>query len=100
MAAREKAEDPTRSISGTIELDEFLSSKIPEQGTLFLIARPEGVTGGPPLAVKRHSLIKFPFDFKISQKNVMMEGNTFEGSITITARWDLDGLPESLARMM
>ena len=25
----------------------------------------------------------------------MMEGNTFEGSITITARWDLDGLPKA-----
>ena len=25
----------------------------------------------------------------------MIEGNTFEGSLTITARWDLDGLPKA-----
>ncbi|HAX47281.1 MAG TPA: hypothetical protein DCX78_10725, partial [Nitrospina sp.] len=40
MAAREKASDPTRSISGTIEFEESIASKIPENGTLFLIARP------------------------------------------------------------
>jgi len=95
MAAREKANDPTQSISGTIEFDNSIASKIPEQGTLFLIARSEGISSGPPLAVKRHSLIKFPFEFKIGQENMMMEGNTFEGSITITARWDLDGLPKA-----
>jgi hypothetical protein len=95
MAAREKAGDPVRSISGTIEFDESIASKIPEQGALFIIARHEGVSGGPPLAAKRHSLIKFPFEFKISQENVMIEGNTFEGSLTITARWDLDGLPKA-----
>jgi len=95
MAAREKAEDPARSISGMIEIDESIASKISEQGTLFLIARPEGVSSGPPLAAKRHSLIKFPFKFKLGQKNVMIEGNSFEGSIKITARWDLDGLPKA-----
>ena len=95
MAARKKAGDPARSISGTIEFDESIVSKISEQGTLFIIARHEGVPSGPPLAAKRHSLIKFPFKFKISQENVMMEGNTFEGSLTITARWDLDGLPKA-----
>ena len=95
MAAREKAGDPVRSISGTIEFDESIASKISEQGALFIIARHEGVSGGPPLAAKRHSLIKFPFEFKISQENVMIEGNTFEGSLTITARWDLDGLPKA-----
>lgn len=95
MAAREKANDPRRSISGTIKFGKSIASKIKEIGTLFLIARPKGVSNGPPLAAKRHSLIKFPFEFKIGQENVMIEGNTFEGSITITARWDLDGLPKA-----
>jgi|TARA_B100001079_G_scaffold60967_1_gene51674 hypothetical protein len=95
MAAREKASDPTRSISGTIEFEESIASKIPENGTLFLIARPEGVTGGPPMAARKHSLIQFPFEFKIGQENVMMEGNSFEGKIKITARWDLDGQPKA-----
>ena len=95
MDAREKSSDPARSISGTVEFDESIISKIPKQGTLFLIARPEGILSGPPLAAKRHSLIKFPFAFKIGQENVMLEGNTFEGNITVTARWDLDGLPKA-----
>ena len=95
MAAREKASDPTRSISGTIEFAESIASKIPEKGVLFLIARPEGVTEGPPMAAKKHSLIRFPFAFKIGQENVMMEGNSFEGKIKITARWDLDGMPKA-----
>ena len=95
MAAREKASDPTRSISGTIEFAEAITSKIPEKGVLFLIARPQGVTEGPPMAAKKHSLIRFPFAFKIGQENVMMEGNSFEGKIKITARWDLDGMPKA-----
>ena len=95
MDAREKSSDPARSISGTVEFDESIISKIPKQGTLFLIARPEGILSGPPLAAKRHSLIKFPFAFKIGQENVMLEGNTFEGNITVTARWDLDGMPKA-----
>ena len=73
MDAREKSSDPARSISGTVEFDESIISKIPKLGTLFLIARPEGILSGPPLAVKRHSLIKFPFAFKIGQENVMLE---------------------------
>ena len=84
--------DPNRSISGTIEFAESIASKVPKQGTLFLIARPEGVKGGPPLAAKKHSLIKFPFAFKLGQENVMLEGNEFEGKITghgpLGFRWD------------
>ena len=95
MDARKKVADSAQSISGTINFDESIVSKVPKQGTLFLIARPEGVLSGPPLAAKRHSLIKFPFDFKIGQENVMLEGNTFEGNITVTARWDLDGMPKA-----
>ena len=95
MDARKKVSDPARSVSGTVDFDESIASKVPKQGTLFLIARPEGVLSGPPLAAKRHSLVKFPFDFKIGQENVMLEGNTFEGKITVTARWDLDGMPKA-----
>ena len=95
MDARKKVSDPARSVSGTVDFDESIASKVPKQGTLFIIARPEGVLRGPPLAAKRHSLVKFPFNFKIGQENVMLEGNTFEGNITVTARWDLDGMPKA-----
>jgi len=95
MDAKKKFSDPALSISGTVDFDESIASKVPKQGTLFLIARPEGVLSGPPLAAKRHSLVKFPFGFKIGQENVMLEGNTFEGNITVVARWDLDGMPKA-----
>lgn len=95
MDARKKFSDPAQSVTGTVEFDESIASNVPKQGTLFLIARPEGVLSGPPLAAKRHSLVKFPFDFKIGQENVMLEGNTFEGNITVKARWDLDGMPKA-----
>ena len=95
MDARKKISDPARSISGTVNFDESIASKVPKQGTLFIVARPEGVLSGPPLAAKKHTLIKFPFSFKIGQENVMLEGNTFEGNITVTAGWDLDGMPKA-----
>jgi hypothetical protein len=95
MEAKKKVGDPAHSISGMIDFDKSVVSKVPKQGTLFIIARPEGVLSGPPLAAKRHTLIKFPFAFKIGQENVMLEGNTFEGNITVTARWDLDGMPKA-----
>jgi len=95
MDAKKKVGDPAHSISGIIEFDKSIASKVPKQGTLFLIARPEGVLSGPPLAAKKHTLIKFPFAFKIGQENVMLEGNKFEGNITVTARWDLDGMPKA-----
>jgi hypothetical protein len=95
MDARKKVYDPDRSISGTVDFDESIASKVPKQGTLFIIARPKGSLSGPPLAAKKHTLIKFPFSFKIGQENVMLEGNTFEGDITVKARWDLDGMPKA-----
>ena len=74
MEAKKKVGDPAHSISGMIDFDKSIASKVPKQGTLFLIARPKGVLSGPPLAAKRHTLIKFPFAFKIGQENVMLEG--------------------------
>jgi len=46
MDARKKVADSAQSISGTINFDESIVSKVPKQGTLFLIARPEGVLIG------------------------------------------------------
>ncbi|NIQ04005.1 MAG: hypothetical protein GWM98_29630, partial [Nitrospinaceae bacterium] len=54
-----------REISGTITVDPEYATKLPENAKLFIYARPEGTEGGPPLAVKRHSLVEFPFDYRI-----------------------------------
>jgi hypothetical protein len=86
--------DPTlkaQEITGTITVDPSHASSIPKNARLFIIARPEGVEGGPPLAVKRHSLVEFPFNYNIGPSDVMLEGNKFEGPILLKVRIDQDG---------
>ena len=86
--------DPTihdNDVSGTITLDPKLKMSLSPNARLFIFARPEGVESGPPLAVKRHGIFEFPFDFEIGQLNTMMEGTKFEGAMNLTARLDQDG---------
>ena len=76
--------DPTihdNDVSGTITLDPKLKMSLSPSARLFIFARPEGVESGPPLAVKRHGIFEFPFDFEIGQLNTMMEGTKFEGAM-------------------
>ena len=86
--------DPTihnNDVSGTIELDPKLKISLSPSAGLFIFARPDGVEAGPPLAVKRHGIFEFPFDFEMGQLNTMIEGTKFEGSMNLTARLDQDG---------
>jgi len=86
--------DPTihnNDVFGTISIDPGLKVGINPSAGLFIFARPEGVDAGPPLAVKRHSVFQFPFEFDIGQLNTMMEGSQFEGAMNLTARLDQDG---------
>ena len=95
ITASQETIESSRSVSGIIRFDDALASKKPEKSTLFLIVRSKGTTAGPPLAVKRYSLIKFPFEYKIGQGNVMAKGAQFEGAIDITARLDMDGVAKA-----
>jgi hypothetical protein len=95
-----KQSDPTlkaKEIAGTITVDQKHANSIPKNARLFIIARPEGVQGGPPLAVKRHSLVEFPFNYNIGPADVMLEGNQFEGAISIKVRLDQDGNAKATA---
>lgn len=86
--------DPTihvNDVSGTISLDPELKVSLRPSARLFIFARPEGVDAGPPLAVKRHSVFKFPFEFEIGQLHTMIEGTLFEGTMNLTVRLDQDG---------
>ena len=86
--------DPTihnNDVFGTISIDPGLKVVLNPSAGLFIFARPEGVDAGPPLAVKRHSVFQFPFEFDIGQLNTMMEGSQFEGAMNLTARLDQDG---------
>ena len=76
---------------GTITLVLPLQGSVPPDALLFVIARAAGATGGPPMAVLRVANPKFPFDFEIGPKNVMIPRMRFEGDIDITARVDGDG---------
>lgn len=76
-------------VSGTISIMPGIS--IHPSAGLFVFARPEGVDAGPPLAVRKHGIFDFPFNFEIGQLNTMIEGSVFAGNLTLTARLDQDG---------
>jgi cytochrome c-type biogenesis protein CcmH len=78
-------------ISGKITIDPKLKASIDSNAALFIIARPAGAAGGPPLAVKKINRPTFPLDFTLSQENVMMQGMPFTGKINLTVRLDKDG---------
>lgn len=89
-------------IRGTITLAPELAAAAPPGGMLFLIARPAGVSAGPPLAVLRVPSPSFPLQYAIGPQNVMIPSMRFEGQIQLTARLDSDGnamtkLPGDLA---
>ena len=78
-------------IEGTIELSDQLAESRPAGAVLFVIARQEGVTRGPPLAVLRIGDPEFPYAFSIGPDNVMIPSMRFEGQISLSARLDADG---------
>lgn len=78
-------------ISGEIRLAENLAMARPDNGILFVIARPQGARRGPPLAVLRIPNPSFPLDFTIGPENVMIPSMTFAGAISLSARLDEDG---------
>lgn len=93
LAAGPKPLDPNAVITGTVKLKDGLAMR--GTGTLFVITRPKGMTGGPPLAVKRVEDPVLPIRFEMSQANVMIQGNRFEGDVTVTAKWTKQDSPLS-----
>jgi cytochrome c-type biogenesis protein CcmH len=87
------AASSSAQISGKITIDPKLKASLDPNAALFIIARPAGGTGGPPLAVKKIDRPTFPLDYTLSQDNVMMQGTPFTGKINITVRLDKDGNP-------
>jgi len=82
-----------QAISGTITIDPKLKANLDPSAALFIIARPAGGPGGPPLAVKKIDKPTFPMSYTLGQENVMMQGTPFTGKINITVRLDKDGNP-------
>lgn len=82
-----------QTISGRITIDPTLKNNIDPQAALFIIARPAGGAGGPPLAVRKIDKPVFPLNYSLGEENVMMQGVPFAGKINITVRLDKDGNP-------
>ena len=81
------------TISGTITVDAKLKANLDPNAALFIIVRPAGGAGGPPLAVKKIDKPAFPLSYSLGQENVMMQGTPFSGKVDITVRLDKDGNP-------
>lgn len=81
----------SQPIRGRIELAPGMEGAQPADGVLFVIARPQGVSGGPPLAVLRIPAPRFPLEFTIGPKDVMIPSMRFAGSLSLSARLDADG---------
>lgn len=92
--AREPAGVPSGArIEGTVELE---AGQIPDteaRAVLYIVARPAGTQGGPPLAVRRIVDPVFPVSFSLGSGDVMIQGTAFEGPLNLTARLDRDGDP-------
>lgn len=78
-------------IRGEIRLGDGMAASAARGGILFVIARPMGARGGPPLAVVRIADPSFPMPFEIGPQNVMIPSMQFAGSISLSARLDADG---------
>ena len=90
-ASADPASVVAAAIQGRIELPAELALSRSDTGVLFVIARPQGVQGGPPLAVLRIANPEFPVEFSIGPQNVMIPSMRFEGAISLSARLDEDG---------
>ena len=60
-------------------------------GIIYVMARPAGVTAGPPAAVKRLPLSAFPITLDLSAADAMMAGQPLPAKMRIEARIDSDG---------
>lgn len=89
-AAEPPASNDPRAVRGTLTLAG--GTNVPPGAAVFLIVRPAGAKGGPPVAVSRLEARSFPLTFQLSQANSMM-GQPLPDPMLIEARVDLDGNP-------
>ena len=87
--------EAAESVSGTIRIAPELADGIPENAYLFIIAREEP-DGGAPYAFKRLRAPQFPFQYVLSQADVMGmvgEGVVFADipEMYLVAKIDRDG---------
>lgn len=85
------ASTPQASEPGAIHITlDLAPSAKGKNGVIFVIARPVGVTAGPPVAAKRFAAGSFPMVFDLSAADSMM-GQPLPPHVRIEARLDFDG---------
>lgn len=82
--------DPKATVSGVIKIDDKIKAKVAQGDTLYIVARVADQPG-PPVAVKRLTVGKFPMQFELDNRDAMIEGTKMTGKITLSARVDKDG---------
>jgi cytochrome c-type biogenesis protein CcmH len=92
MGSKNPAAAPAASNDSITVTLNLASAKASASGVLFVIARPEGVTAGPPIAVKRIPAATFPITIDLSSADSMM-GQPIPPKVRIEARLDADGNP-------
>ena len=80
-----------KAVTGSVTLDPNIKAGIPQGAVLFVYARAEGVTSGPPVAVKKMTFFQLPQEFSISPADSVMTQDGFDGPLTLSARLDRDG---------
>ncbi|MDB5097322.1 MAG: c-type cytochrome biosis protein CcmI [Cyanobacteria bacterium RYN_339] len=73
------------AVAGTITLAPDRMAKMGASDTLFILARPAGEKGGPPLAVLKMVGMKFPLKYELGQEDVLMPGKFFTGKVEVQA---------------
>ncbi|HUP45200.1 MAG TPA: tetratricopeptide repeat protein [Thermoanaerobaculia bacterium] len=76
-----------KAVRITIELDPAARIR---SGVIYVMARPAGMTAGPPVAVKRVDAASLPVTFDFSSADSMM-GQPLPAKMRIEARLDSDG---------
>jgi hypothetical protein len=76
-----------KAIEGEVTIAPSLKAKISSEAALYVIARPNGVNAGPPLAVKRFaSPLMFPIHFSITSQDAMIPGTSLNSELSLIAR--------------
>jgi hypothetical protein len=86
-------------ISGTVELTPKLASRAQSGATLFIYAKQQPNTPGPPLAVVRLHADRWPVKFTLSDANAMVPGHNLSNAQTVEIEARIsrngDALPQS-----
>jgi cytochrome c-type biogenesis protein CcmH len=76
-------------VSGTVTVAPGLAGRVQPTDVLYLIARKAETNS--VVAVRREDGVRFPFAFRLTPADVMMEGTVFAGPFDLTARLSKTG---------